>query len=313
MEPQMSDPEIKHLITHSGAFHADEVCATVILSALYPDAEILRTRDEYMIEDLAPDSITYDVGGVFNHNDRRYDHHQIGSPFREKSGLSYSSFGLIWHYYGFRYLRQCLKMTPVEAAAVAQAFDETLVKDIDALDNGETKEGQEALMHYASLPAMIVDQRPAFDNHTYEIEEECFHTALELARSVINAMLRRINADQRARGIVLEALRDRKDPRYIELPYAMPYDTVIHERGAEDVLFAVCNDQGVWLLTTISKNLGQYGGRKDLPEKWAGHRGSDLVEKTGVKDAIFCHQQRFIASARSHEGIMKMLEQALAD
>ena len=37
-------PEIKWLVTHSGGFHADEVMASVILTEVFPAAEIRRTR-----------------------------------------------------------------------------------------------------------------------------------------------------------------------------------------------------------------------------------------------------------------------------
>lgn len=33
-------PEIKWLVTHSGGFHADEVMASVILTKVFPAAEI---------------------------------------------------------------------------------------------------------------------------------------------------------------------------------------------------------------------------------------------------------------------------------
>lgn len=36
--------EIKWLVTHSGGFHADEVMASVILTEVFPAAEIRRTR-----------------------------------------------------------------------------------------------------------------------------------------------------------------------------------------------------------------------------------------------------------------------------
>jgi uncharacterized UPF0160 family protein len=46
--------------------------------------------------------------------------------------------------------------------------------------------------------------------------------------------------------------------------------------------------------------------KKKLPEDWGGKRDEELQAVTGVKDAIFCHTGRFIAVAKSFEGIMEM-------
>jgi len=310
----MSDLHIKHLVTHSGAFHADEVCATAILSVLYPQAEIVRTRDAALIEELAPSAIIFDVGDVFDHAQRRYDHHQQGGPLREECGVPYSSFGLIWWHYGWDYVRKHLGMSALLGAPVAHKFDLGFVRDIDAVDNGALQDGQEALLHPGALPALIVDQRPAFDNDDPEVEEQCFRNAVALARTVIDAKLRKIEAGERSDGIVRSALRERSDPRYIELPRGMAYDGPIHEaRSSDDVLFVVNPSRDEWQLNIVAETPGQYGARKDLPAAWAGLRGKDLAEKTGVADAVFCHKARFIAIAKTREGIMALLAQALAD
>lgn len=62
--------------THSGTFHCDEVLATFLLKELeeYKSSPILRTRDLKLLEQC---EIVVDVGGVYNHSAKRYDHHQI--------------------------------------------------------------------------------------------------------------------------------------------------------------------------------------------------------------------------------------------
>ena len=37
---------ITQLVTHSGGFHADELLSSVILTRLFPDATVLRSRDK---------------------------------------------------------------------------------------------------------------------------------------------------------------------------------------------------------------------------------------------------------------------------
>jgi len=50
-----------------------------------------------------------------------------------------------------------------------------------------------------------------------------------------------------------------------------------------------------------------------FPESWAGKNGKELAEITGVEDAIFCHNARFICSAKSKEGAMKLAQMALEE
>ena len=52
---------ITHLVTHSGGFHADELLSSVILTRLFPQAELTRTRDNDWVTPL-PSKIIYDVG-----------------------------------------------------------------------------------------------------------------------------------------------------------------------------------------------------------------------------------------------------------
>ena len=56
---------ITHLVTHSGGFHADELLSSVILTRLFPDAQLVRSRDTAWITPGA-ERIIYDVGGQFD-------------------------------------------------------------------------------------------------------------------------------------------------------------------------------------------------------------------------------------------------------
>lgn len=95
--------------THNGTFHADEVFSVALL-AIYAESnsgtkglgsrfpfEIIRTRDPNI---LSTCDIIVDVGGVYDHPSKRYDHHQI--TFKDTFGPSYkttlSSAGLIYKY-----------------------------------------------------------------------------------------------------------------------------------------------------------------------------------------------------------------------
>ena len=55
-----------------------------------------------------------------------------------------------------------------------------------------------------------------------------------------------------------------------------------------------------------------FDARKDLPVSWAGLQGDGLAAATGVPDAVFCHNNLFIAACKSYDGIREMARQALA-
>ncbi len=114
-------------VTHNGKFHADEVFATAVLRHIYPDLIVRRSRDPEVIES---GDFVYDVGGVYDHEARRYDHHQNGA-LKRQDGLTRSAFGLIWLHYGKEYCEG--------DEGVWNLIDKRLVRGIDAGDNGESR------------------------------------------------------------------------------------------------------------------------------------------------------------------------------
>ncbi|WP_372835405.1 MYG1 family protein, partial [Puniceibacterium confluentis] len=54
-----------YLVTHSGGFHADELLSSVVLTRLFPQAELRRSRAPEWITP-GVDRIIYDVGGLYD-------------------------------------------------------------------------------------------------------------------------------------------------------------------------------------------------------------------------------------------------------
>jgi uncharacterized UPF0160 family protein len=67
-----------------------------------------------------------------------------------------------------------------------------------------------------------------------------------------------------------------------------------------------------YMLHTVPVSPETFEARADLPAAWAGLRDADLAAVTGVPDAGFCHNGRFIAAVKSYEGARVMARQALA-
>ena len=115
----------KKIITHSGTFHADDIFACAVLSLhMKNKVKIIRTRDKSIIE---KGDYVVDVGGIYDEQINRFDHHQIGGAGKRPNGIPYASFGLVWKKFG-----------PLLCASkeVAEKIDQKLASPIDAEDNG---------------------------------------------------------------------------------------------------------------------------------------------------------------------------------
>lgn len=150
---------IAHLVTHSGGFHADELLSSVILTRLFPQARIVRTRDVDWTTP-APHRVIYDVGR--DHDPQRliFDHHQKNPPLRE-DGQPYSSFGLIWRHFGRDYL-QAFGVPERDVDMIHAVFDADFVLPIDLVDNGAVS--PTGPLADLSLPLLLESLGPVFDD-----------------------------------------------------------------------------------------------------------------------------------------------------
>ena len=78
---------MKKIGTHNGVFHADDVFACATLSLIFPDSEIVRSRDPKI---LASCDFRVDVGGKYDPSTNDFDHHQ-GKILRD-NGIPYAAF-----------------------------------------------------------------------------------------------------------------------------------------------------------------------------------------------------------------------------
>lgn len=93
--PNRSNP--KRVGTHNGSFHCDEAlgCFMIRLTSKFKDSQIVRSRDPKILDTL---DAVLDVGGVYDPDTDRYDHHQKG--FSQVFGYGFdtklSSAGLVY-------------------------------------------------------------------------------------------------------------------------------------------------------------------------------------------------------------------------
>lgn len=287
------------IATHNGKFHADDVFGAALLKKLYPEAEILRSRDE---EKLKEADIVFDVGAIYDPGQQRFDHHQQGAPKRP-NGITYSAFGLLWKEYGLQYCDADQELW--------RRIDEALIQFIDARDNGD----ELYVLNEKNVPPYSVSDVLSLVNPLSNDEAESFDgqflKAVELATFILDRLKATIKDEMENEAYFAHAYASSSDKRFAVLDKYISV-TGIAEKYPE-LLFVVfpseANDQ--WTLMTVRVSPATFEMRKPLPEAWASLRNEELAAVTGVPDAVFCHTKRFVAAARSKEGTLQLLQLAL--
>jgi|SRR6185312_436318 len=289
---------MKTIVTHNGKFHTDDVFAVATLLLLYPDAQIVRTRDEKLIESA---DIVVDVGKIYDTAKLRFDHHQIGGAGVRKNGIPYASFGLVWKEFG----------TKLADAEVAMVIEEKLVMAIDALDNGVSVAASlfEGIREYGIsdyLNSYWIDEDTS-EEKTLEIFKNVVGVARKLIeREIIKA--RRIIDESK---IVEDIYNNSPDKRLIVLDKSYAWGRILVNKPEPLIVVYPRTDSNNWGVQAVRENLNGFKTRISLPETWAGRSGSELAKVSGVPDAIFCHNARFLAVAESKEGALALAEKAL--
>lgn len=284
------------IVTHNGNFHADDVFSVAALKNVFPNFNLIRTRDLAVMEQA---DIVLDVGGVYDPEAGRFDHHQRGGAGERDNGIPYSSFGLIWKKYG---LDICDGNQDV-----ADSVDSGLVSVIDAVDCGHVKGVSEGI----SLSQTISMFNPTWQEESHY--DVCFDEAVAFASRVLTRFIASANGGISAKAIVAKAIEEAADPRVIVLKQYTPWKRTVHTLSKEALYVVYPSNTGQWRIQTVPAELGSFEDRKSLPSAWAGLSDKALQDATQLDDAMFCHNGLFIAGAASFESTMKMAEMALQE
>lgn len=288
--------------THDGMFHADDVFAVsailALLEATLAVANVVRTRDGTLIRKA---DFVVDVGGVYEAEKNRFDHHQEGGAGKRKNGIAYAAFGLVWLKFGEQI---------AGSSKVAALVDANLVLPIDAGDNGVDiykKTFSDAAPY--SVDDYIHNLRPTWREGTDSVDAR-FLEAVAVAGQILKREIAHAKAQVDAEILVSKAYQESEDKRLIVLDAFYPHEKIL--AAYSEPLFAIFpRPDGSWSVKAIRNDTSSFDNRKNLPEEWAGKRDAELARITGVADAIFCHNGRFMAVARSREGATALAKLAL--
>lgn len=285
------------IATHSGGFHTDDVFAVATLQLVHgvDNVVVIRTRDEAM---LASADIVVDVGGVYDVEAKRFDHHQIGGPVRD-NGIPFAAFGLVWQEYGEQV---------TGSKEVAADIERMLVLAVDAGDSGVNLY---TLNNSDIAPYELYQVTRSFlpEWGSDKNKDEAFLQAVDFARELLSRIIVQKQADQKMKAIIAYTYETTEDKRVLMFDVAVSPIACIEY---PEVLLVVCPDDPSvndnWTATTVRKEYGTFEGRVKFPNEWLGLREEKLVEVSGITDAVFCHKGGFFFVAGSKEGVMQAVE-----
>jgi uncharacterized UPF0160 family protein len=307
------------IVTHNGKFHADDAWAVAVLHILFPEREIVRTRDPATIEAAA---FAVDVGGIWDPQTGRFDHHQKGFSGARSTGVPYASAGLVWREYGARCVTALAaahaghQLQEDKAREIAYGIDADIVQYLDLSDVGAAKNAPGGYGLSAVIsgfnPNWLDEQRLGYGAASDEYRLSQFRRAMAfLTEILINSVKYRVGAMLAVEQVRQSEVLEGGKVLFLKNS-ALPWTQVVRKEMPQ-VLFVVSHSPGEqrYMLHTIPASADSFKARADLPEAWAGLRDAELAAVTGVPDAGFCHNGRFIAAVKSYEGARAMVTLAL--
>ena len=308
--------------THNGVFHADDVVAVVLVmmfaKLINSNVEIVRSRGSAVI---AKADVVIDVGGVYDPENGRFDHHQRGCEACWKDGTKLSSAGMVWLHYGPALVRDACRfegegMGDTEKNEVWEEVYKTCVRYIDELDNGQGDLTKGTLSD-STLSAAIADFNVS-GNATEEEHLLAFEDAVLFAQGVLSRRIHQCMEDVKQRI----SLRTQHVGEIVVLE--APMDQVIVAVALPQAKLIIMPQYGQWMVVCVPPSREErFSQRKPFPESFAGLRGPTLaavLTDGPAKDeaaadeagaACFVHGGRFCGGMRSQEAALDLAHQVL--
>ncbi|KAL0868295.1 hypothetical protein ABMA27_007825 [Loxostege sticticalis] len=294
----------------------------------YKDAKIVRTRNPELLNAC---DVVVDVGAVFNHDKKRYDHHQrefneslssLRPELGDKYKIKLSSAGLVYTYYGEKLIQQ---LAPKEAPLndddlkiIFRKVYENFIEEIDAIDNGVPMTEEEPRYKICThLSARVGRLNPEWNSKQEVNLDDIFQQAMKLVgEEFLYSVNYLINVWLPARDFVKNSIEKRfeihKSGEIMEFEERFPWKEHFFELEAEmaiepKIKYVIFNDKpNSWRVQAVPEYASSFITRKPLHPKWWGVRDEMLSDVSGIPGCVFCHSTGFIGGNTSREGALKM-------
>ena len=282
--------------THNGIFHQDEVVAVALLFTLYGDCiSVKRTRNLRVLNNC---DIVVDVGGG------EFDHHLPGGNGIRKSGTPYASAGLVWKSFGKNILSK-FGCTDKLLSNTFNAVDRNIIENVDKIDNGIMTS---SLFDYISI------YNPSSNESPDELDER-FSKVLDVTIKILSTAIKKeienVNSDS-----ILTSLIESCNSRILEIPSQYTnwrqlvtlYNT-FPKHNIDFVVFPY--PTGGYAAQSVPPSMAEpFKQRVPFPSTWAGLTIT-LPEVSGIKTAIFCHNNLFFVRAETKEDVYALCKIAI--
>lgn len=288
------------VIVHSGNFHPDEVfaVATLQLHLGKENIQVIRTRND---EIIAQGDWVADVGGVYDPDSQRFDHHQNGAPVRE-NGIPYAAFGLVWKHLG---------ESITGSKAIADSIEERIAQPVDAGDNGVKLF---TLNEYGVSPyelfSVVISFRPVWGSTTSD--DEAFFQAVDFARDLLVRTITHAEAAEKIKEVAQAGYEAAKDKSVLVFEDHVDRHAFVKFPEVNIILYP--SDDGergrVWKASTVPAEYNTFTNRVKFPAAWSGLRDEELEKVSGIEGAIFCHKGCWLIVTKTKEGALEAAAQA---
>jgi uncharacterized UPF0160 family protein len=292
------------VVTHGDDFHADDVfaCATLSLWAEKTGnkLKIIRNRKKDII---GKGDIVVDVGGIYDPDKNKFDHHQKGRAGAHDGGIPYASFGLVWKKYG--------EMVS-GGKEIADKIEKNLVVPIDARDNGIniSKINELGIVDHRTSDMICNFNLTWSENKNLLFKQ--FEKALYFAKEILIREVVWTGALIEDGKATETAIREQNEPEILILNKNIEWHEAVSKNQKIKLVIYPRKEESKWCIQVGRDNLQDYNSdRINFPESWHGLKDEELGAVSGIKDAVFCTIGGWFAVAKSKEGAIEMANKTL--
>jgi len=269
--------------------------------------------------------IVIDVGGSYDHNKLRYDHHQrtFNETLNEKYQTRLSACGLVYKHYGLQIIAELHPQLQDDDKKdkllyVYDKMYKVFMEGLDAIDNGIEVADKVRYREGTGLSQRVKLLNQRWNEKGGASEDERFEKASEMCGDDFSAQLAFIvNCEMEARDYVESAILkrfevDKGGEIICFIDGGMTWKSHLYDlekkHGIDGkIKFVLYTDSsGMWRVQAVTVEKTLFSNRVSLDESWRGLRDDDLSKKSGIAGCKFCHNSGFIGGHVTFEGALAM-------
>lgn len=321
------------IVTHCDTFHCDEVTACAMIKYLYMNEShhinFVRTRNQTEIDEYSDQgAYIVDVGGIYNTDLKRFDHHQkkCVDTYNDKWEIPLSSCGLIYKHIGHKIIAKRatelnLKFTEDEIYTIKDRFYSSFVASIDAGDNGvpyiKSEYDTNVVCNYRSLVTLprVISEMNYKQVFKHSVQLERFKAAVNVAMAVFDTFI--TNAVRRADEYRTEyaefktIYEEQKDGEIMVIKKSFNTRKLLADIDPTQIVKLIVAPRGSsgWQIWTINKPGKQF---EQIVQILPKDKVLTYLNNAGMTDDfVFVHEKRFIAGFKTKEAALVVAEASL--